>query len=131
MLITTSAFFPYTTYEEGAVNVSSSSTFSAYKDINNPSNLFGAIFANWSFIAILGTLSTIGIIGAIAAHTILPFAVCMGLALFTGLYMSVINIVYSITSHPIVTGIVVVVGICIGVIITADAVEAMKGRAEV
>lgn len=131
LLITTSVFFPATTYQEGALDVANETNYSAYRSLNNPGAIFSSMFLNWDFGGILAAFGIIGGIGTILSRNVVPFAVCMGIGTFTGLFMNLVNVVYGISTNPVVTSIIVIVGVCIGLVITFDALEAMKGRAEI
>lgn len=131
MLLITSGFFPNTTYHEDAVNVSTSDTYSPYGDLTNASVIWNAIQSNVAGWSLLAALGVVGLGSALVAHSIVPFAALLGMGFVTAMILGVRNVVFAISPHPLIDAIIGIITICIGIIIAADTIEAMKGRADV
>jgi len=129
MLITTSMFFPATTYEQGAEDVVNVSTYEPYRNLDAGS-ILGAVFSTEATAAI-GVIFAFSVVATLLSRNLAPVGIGVGVALFTGLYIGLIKVVTGISSNPFILTVITIVGICIGVIIAFDIAESLKGRQDV
>jgi len=130
MLITTASFFPATIYESGAEDIVNSSNYSSYRELNSPTDLIGAFFSTESLAAI-GGIFGVAIVGTVLSRNLIPMGIGGGLALFTGIYISVSKVFLGLSDNPIILAFITIIGIGIGLILVMDAMEALKGRQDV
>jgi len=127
ILLLFSGFFPTDTSQYNAINITEDADYNEYK-------ITGDIFKLDSYGIYLGvgsviSFTLIGVIAAYAFRSPVPVGAGLFSSLVSSLWISTSSVLSSLnlTSNPIISGMISLIGICIGVLCFIAIIEMFSG----